>query len=193
MRGGLKLEESKTQKKTQKTRIKKKTSSPIDRAQKKKRDEFSKDAALGMTTPELGAKFNLGESSVGVYRKNLARQIEKEVRARLGTVSLKSLDNLVSLAFGAESEQVRYVATKDLLDRAGFKASEISKLEIDERASRTPVEIEQEMRERFGNDDADMIMGRAKVINGESAGAGVSRPGGDSLAPTDTVPATRIN
>jgi len=177
----------------EKKRVKKKTSSPIDRAQKKKRDEFSKDAALGMTTPELGAKFNLGESSVGVYRKNLARQIEKEVRARLGTVSLKSLDNLVSLAFGAESEQVRYVATKDLLDRAGFKATELSKIEIEDRRNRTPVEIEDEMRARFGNDVADMIMGRAKVINGESAGAEVSRPEGDSLVSSATVPATRIN
>ena len=97
------------------------------------------------------------------------------------------------IAFSSESEQVRFVATKDLLDRAGFKASEISKLEIDERASRTPVEIEQEMRERFGNDVADMIMGRAKVINGVSAGAVAPRPGGDSLAPTDTVPATSVN
>jgi len=100
---------------------------------------------------------------------------------------------MVSLAFSSESEQVRFVATKDLLDRAGFKASEISKLEIDERRSRTPVEIEQEMRERFGNDVADMIMGRAKVINGESAGAGVSRPEGVSLDSSVPVPATRGN
>jgi hypothetical protein len=186
------LEESKPQSKPQKQKVKK-TRPPIHREQKKKKDEFSKDAALGMTTAELGTKFNLGESSVGVYRKNLARQIEKEVRARLGTVSLKSLDNLVSLAFGAESEQVRYVATKDLLDRAGFKATELSKVEIEDRRNRTPVEIEGEMRERFGNDVADMIMGRAKVINGESAGADVSRPEGDSLDSSVPVPATRIN
>mgnify|MGYP006406956081 FL=1 len=163
------------------------------RAKKKRDEEFSKDAALGKTSLELASKFDISQSSIGVKRKTLARQIEKEVRSRLGTVSLRSLDNMVSLAFSSESEQVRFVATKDLLDRAGFKASEISKLEIDERRSRTPVEIEQEMRERFGNDVADMIMGRAKVINGVSAGAVAPRPGGDSLAPTDTVPATRVN
>ena len=163
------------------------------RTMKKRDEEFSKDAALGKTSLELASKFDISQSSIGVKRKTLARQIEKEVRSRLGTVSLRSLDNMVSLAFSSESEQVRFVATKDLLDRAGFKASEISRVEIDERRSRTPVEIEQEMRERFGNDVADMIMGRAKVINGESAGAGVSRPGGDSLAPTDTVPATSVN
>jgi|TARA_Y100000310_G_scaffold914_1_gene1280 hypothetical protein len=161
------------------------------RAQKKRDEEFSRDAALGKTSLELASKFDISQSSIGVKRKTLARQIEKEVRSRLGTVSLRSLDNMVSLAFSSESEQVRFVATKDLLDRAGFKASEISKLEIDERRSRTPVEIEQEMRERFGNDVADMIMGRAKVINGESAGAGVSRPEGVSLASSVPVPATR--
>ena len=161
------------------------------RAQKKRDEEFSRDAALGKTSLELASKFDISQSSIGVKRKTLARQIEKEVRSRSGTVSLRSLDNMVSLAFSSESEQVRFVATKDLLDRAGFKASEISKLEIDERRSRTPVEIEQEMRERFGNDVADMIMGRAKVINGESAGAGVSRPEGVSLASSVPVPATR--
>lgn len=163
------------------------------RAQKKRDEEFSRDAALGKTSLELASKFDISQSSIGVKRKTLARQIEKEVRSRLGTVSLRSLDNMVSLAFSSESEQVRFVATKDLLDRAGFKASEISKLEIDERRSRTPVEIEQEMRERFGNDVADMIMGRAKVINGESAGAGVSRPEGVSLDSSVPVPATRGN
>ena len=161
------------------------------RAQKKRDEEFSRDAALGKTSLELASKFDISQSSIGVKRKTLARQIEKEVRSRLGTVSLRSLDNMVSLAFSSESEQVRFVATKDLLDRAGFKASEISKLEIDERRSRTPVEIEQEMRERFGNDVADMNMGRAKVINGESAGAVASRPAGVSLPSVDAVPATR--
>ena len=161
------------------------------RAKKKRDEEFSKDAALGKTSLELASKFDISQSSIGVKRKTLARQIEKEVRSRLGTVSLRSLDNMVSLAFSSESEQVRFVATKDLLDRAGFKASEISKLEIDERASRTPMEIEQEMRERFGNDVADMIMGRAKVINGESAGAVASRPAGVSLPSVEAVPATR--
>ena len=163
------------------------------RTMKKRDEEFSKDAALGMSSMELASKFDISEKSTRAKRKTLARQIEKEVRGRLGTVALRSLDNMVSLAFSAESEQVRFVATKDLLDRAGFKASEISRVEIDERRSRTPVEIEQEMRERFGNDVADMIMGRAKVINGVSAGAVSPRPGGDSLAPTDTVPATSVN
>jgi len=171
-------------------RKKKKLPHPTHRTKQKRDEEFSRDAAEGMSSKELATKFDLGQSSIGIKRKQLARQIEKEVRSRLGTVSLKSLDNLVSLAFGAESEQVRYVATKDLLDRAGFKATELSKLEIEDTRSRTPVEIEEEMRERFGRDVADMIMGRAKVINGTTAGVAASQTAGDALSPTVSTPAS---
>ena len=164
------------------------------RAKRNADDAFASAAAENVPVKDLAVQFQLTEPSTRQKKQNLSKKIEQEVRAKLGSIASKSLDNLVHLAFRADSEQVRFVATKDLLDRAGFKPQDKTKVEIEDKRNRTPQEIEDEMRERFGHDTAELIMNKTKIIpvNVESentAGAEASRPVGDSLAPSGSVPA----
>lgn len=90
----------------------------------------------------------------------LSEDIEKQVRAELGDTASKALKNLISLAFSAESEQVRLKGTMDLLDRAGFKPVDKHQ-EVKEQ--RSLAEIDAEIRELVGGDVADMLLGKKKA------------------------------
>lgn len=91
--------------------------------------------------------------------ESLQEDIEKEVRAQLGKTANQALNNLISLAFSAESEQVRAKCTMDILDRAGFKP--VDKHE-EVKPKRSLQEIDAEIRELVGNDVADVLLGKAK-------------------------------
>lgn len=54
-------------------------------------------------------------------RRELATEIERELRVRLVEYVPNALTNLRQLADSAESESVRYNANRDLLDRAGWQ------------------------------------------------------------------------
>lgn len=162
------------------------------RAKRNEDDAFASAAAENVPVKDLAVQFQLTEPSTRQKRRDLSKNIEKEVRAKLGSIASKSLDNLVHLAFRADSEQVRYVATKDLLDRAGFKAQDKTKIEIEDKRNRTPQEIEDEMREKFGHDIAELMMNKTKIIPVKvdaTAGTDTSRSGEESLASSESVPA----
>ena len=84
------------------------------RAKRNADDAFASAAAENVPVKDLAVQFQLTEPSTRQKRRDLSKNIEKEVRAKLGSIASKSLDTLVHLAFRAESSQVRYVATKDL-------------------------------------------------------------------------------
>tara|TARA_R100001530_G_C4260009_1_gene140210 strand:- start:74 stop:616 length:543 start_codon:yes stop_codon:yes gene_type:complete len=164
------------------------------RAKRNADDAFASAAAENVPVKDLAVQFQLTEPSTRQKKQNLSKKIEQEVRAKLGSIASKGLDNLVHLAFRADSEQVRFVATKDLLDRAGFKPQDKTKVEIEDKRNRTPQEIEDEMRERFGHDTAELIMSKTKIIpvnveSGNTAGTDTSRSGEGSLASSGSVPA----
>ena len=125
---------------------------------KQETQEFIQKAAL--LTP--GERDQLLTPSEKVKAHQLKTQIEEQVRSDLGKTSGLALDNLVKLAFHAESEQVRARCTIDLLDRAGFTPVEkVQPL----KAPRTPEEVEAELAAIVGKDQAEVLLGKRKMIN----------------------------
>ena len=125
---------------------------------KQETQEFIQKAAL--LTP--GERDQLLTPSEKVKAHQLKTQIEEQVRSDLGKTSGLALDNLVKLAFHAESEQVRARCTIDLLDRAGFKPVEkVQHL----KAPRTPEEVEAELAAIVGKDQAEVLLGKRKLVN----------------------------
>jgi hypothetical protein len=107
---------------------------------------------------EVAQVAGVSVTAVREFNRQHQEDIEKQVRANLGEVAVQALQNMVDLAFAAENEHVRFVATKDLLDRAGFKP----KSEVDikqEVIRRDPKEIEAEARKKLGDDLAEKLLG----------------------------------
>jgi len=131
---------------------------PNGHVRKEETQEFIQKAAL-LTPSERDQLLTPSEK---VKAHHLKTQIEEQVRANLGKTAGLALDNLVKLAFHAESEQVRARCTIDLLDRAGFKPVEkVQHL----KAPRTPEEVEAELAAIVGKDQAEILLGKRKMIN----------------------------
>lgn len=129
--------------------------------------------------PEVAAKrsgLKVTRQSAKKKAEKLQEDIEKEVRASLGNTAEKALNNLITLAFSADSEQVRAKCTMDILDRAGFKP--VDKHE-EVKPKRSLQEIDAEIRELVGNDVADVLLGKKKVE---------SEPPPPSAEPPSTTP-----
>ena len=120
--------------------------------------EFIQKAAL--LTPK--ERDQLLTPSEKVKAHQLKTQIEEQVRSNLGKTSGLALDNLIKLAFHADSEQGRARCTIDLLDRAGFKP--IEKVQHI-KAPRTPEEVEAELAAIVGKDQAEVLLGKRKLVN----------------------------
>jgi len=118
----------------------------------------------GKCSPKEIAKVSgVSITAVKEFNKQYQADIEKQVRANLGKVAVDALQNMVDLAFTAENEHVRVVATKDLLDRAGFKP----KSEVDikqEITRRDPKEIELEARKKLGDELAEKLLGLSAKV-----------------------------
>jgi hypothetical protein len=120
--------------------------------------EFIQKAALLL--PDERNQLLTSSEKAKAYR--LKQEVEEQVRANLGKTSKLALDNLIKLAFSAESEHVRARCTIDLLDRAGFKPVEkVQHL----KAPRSPEEVEAELVSIIGKENADMILGKRKIVN----------------------------
>ncbi len=110
---------------------------------------------------EIAKVAGVSLTAVKEFNRKQQAEIEGQVRANLGKVAVECLQNMVDLAFTAENEHVRFVATKDLLDRAGFKP----KSEVDikqEIVRRDPKEIEMEARKKLGDELAEKLLGLTK-------------------------------
>jgi hypothetical protein len=92
--------------------------------------------------------------------------VELQVRANLGEIAVDALQNMVDLAFTAEDEKTRFNATRDLLDRAGFKPKSESHI-TQEVIKRSPKEIEEEARKKLGNELAEKLLGLSSIEDAE--------------------------
>ena len=69
----------------------------------------------------------------------------------------KALSILMDLAENSASDSVKFQASKDLLDRAGFRPID-RREEI--RPKRTPEELEAEIKRLVGTETAELLLGK---------------------------------
>ena len=72
----------------------------------------------------------------------------------------KALSILMDLAENSASDSVKFQASKDLLDRAGFRPID-QREEI--RPQRTPAELEAEIKRLVGTETAQLLLGRKSM------------------------------
>ena len=72
----------------------------------------------------------------------------------------KALSILLDLAKNSLSDSVKFQASKDLLDRAGFRPID-RREEI--RPQRTPAELEAEIKRLVGNEKAELLLGKKSI------------------------------
>ena len=93
-------------------------------------------------------------------KRELSGEISEELRSSFMNAAPKALSILMDLAENSASDSVKFQASKDLLDRAGFRPVD-RREEI--RPQRTMVEIEAEMIRLVGAEKAELLLGKKSV------------------------------
>ena len=93
-------------------------------------------------------------------KRELSGEISEELRSSFMNAAPKALSILMDLAENSASDSVKFQASKDLLDRAGFRP-------IDRREEiqpqRTPAELEAEIKRLVGSETAELLLGRKSM------------------------------
>ena len=87
-------------------------------------------------------------------KRELSSEIAEELTANLMSAAPKALSILMDLAENSASDSVKFQASKDLLDRAGFRPVD-RREEI--RPQRTPAELEAEIKRMVGTEKAELL------------------------------------
>lgn len=79
---------------------------------------------------ELAKELDVSERTIYNWRKDadFQKMKEKIVKEQFSDMAAKALKSLFELSQGAASELVRYQASSDLLDRAGYKPTDKKEL-----------------------------------------------------------------
>ena len=93
-------------------------------------------------------------------KRELSGEISEELRSSFMNAAPKALSILMDLAENSASDSVKFQASKDLLDRAGFRPID-RREEI--RPQRTPVELEAEIKRLVGTETAELLLGRKSM------------------------------
>ena len=93
-------------------------------------------------------------------KRELSSEIAEELTANFMSAAPKALSILMDLAENSASDSVKFQASKDLLDRAGFRPVD-HREEI--RPQRTPAELEAEMIHLVGSEKAELLLGKKSV------------------------------
>ena len=101
----------------------------------------------------------LGESGIKLKRE-LSAEISEELTANFLSAAPKALSILMDLAENSTSDSVKFQASKDLLDRAGFRPID-RREEI--RPQRTTAELEAEIKRLVGTEKAELLLGKKSV------------------------------
>ena len=91
-------------------------------------------------------------------RKECAEEITEELHCNFAEIAPRALNILTDLAENAESESVRLGATRDLLDRAGFRP--VDRHEIVKEKS--VEELNAQLVSLVGENGAEMLIGAFK-------------------------------
>ena len=90
-------------------------------------------------------------------KRELSAEISEELRSSFMNAAPKALSILMDLAENSASDSVKFQASKDLLDRAGFRPIDLRE-EI--RLQRTPEELEAEIKRLVGSETAELLLGK---------------------------------
>ena len=90
-------------------------------------------------------------------KRELTAEISEELRSSFMNAAPKALSILMDLAENSASDSVKFQASKDLLDRAGFRPID-RREEI--RPKRTPEELEAEIKRLVGTETAELLLGK---------------------------------
>ena len=90
-------------------------------------------------------------------KRELSSEIAEELTANFMSAAPKALSILMDLAENSASDSVKFQASKDLLDRAGFRPID-RREEI--RPQRTPEELEAEIKRLVGSETAELLLGK---------------------------------
>ena len=90
-------------------------------------------------------------------KRELSSEIAEELTANFMSAAPKALSILMDLAEKSASDSVKFQASKDLLDRAGFRP--IDRME-EIRPQRTPEELEAEIKRLVGSETAELLLGK---------------------------------
>ena len=90
-------------------------------------------------------------------KRELSSEITEELTANFMSAAPKALSILMDLAENSASDSVKFQASKDLLDRAGFRPID-RREEI--RPQRTPEELEAEIKRLVGSETAELLLGK---------------------------------
>ena len=90
-------------------------------------------------------------------KRELSSEIAEELTANFMSAAPKALSILMDLAENSSSDSVKFQASKDLLDRAGFRPVD-RREEI--RPQRTPEELEAEIKRLVGSETAELLLGK---------------------------------
>ena len=93
-------------------------------------------------------------------KRELSSEIAEELTANFMSAAPKALSILMDLAENSSSDSVKFQASKDLLDRAGFRPVD-RREEI--RPQRTPTELEAEIKRLVGSEKAELLLGKKSV------------------------------
>ena len=90
-------------------------------------------------------------------KRELSEEISEELRSSFMNAAPKALSILMDLAENSASDSVKFQASRDLLDRAGFRPID-RREEI--RPQRTPEELEAEIKRLVGYETAELLLGK---------------------------------
>ena len=90
----------------------------------------------------------------------LSAEISEELTANFLSAAPKALSILMDLAENSASDSIKFQASKDLLDRAGFRPVD-RREEI--RTQRTPAELEAEIKHLVGTEKAELLLGKKSI------------------------------
>ena len=93
-------------------------------------------------------------------KRELSAEISEEFRSSFMNVAPKALSILMDLAENSASDSVKFQASKDLSDRAGFRPID-RREEI--RPQRTPAELEAEIKRLVGTEKAELLLGKKAI------------------------------
>ena len=91
-------------------------------------------------------------------RRECADEISEELHRNFAEIAPRALNILTDLAENAESESVRLGATRDLLDRAGFRPVDRHEIVKEKSAE----ELNAQLVSLVGNDGAEMLISAFK-------------------------------
>lgn len=92
-------------------------------------------------------------------KRDLSKEISKRMQEKFVDKAPVAFGTLIELMNSSDSDTVRLQASKDIMDRGGFKPKDT--MVIEEDAKSIP-ELEAELQMLVGKDKADLLLGKVK-------------------------------